>query len=312
MTFFADAIGRGLASARPAVGDVPIGSLYYSTDTGALERNSGSTWESVAPLSAPPSGAAGGVLSGTFPNPGFAVDMATQSELDAVAGVATAHIADTTAAHAASAIAFTPNGSIAATDVQAAIQEVRDEAVGGGGGGLVVLDEVVLAADQATVNFPSIPTSGYRNLVVKIAARASIAAVDGDIYLQFNGDTSANYDRQYHFANGANHGVGEALATATAGIGIAAGNTAVAGAIGLTSIVIPSYRSAWRKIASGDGTVKHTDATLSQSMVDTSVGWRNTAAITSILFGMVGGSNFKAGSVFTLYGEVVSSSPRTS
>ena len=48
---------------------------------------------------------------------------ATQSELDA-------HINDATAAHAASAISFTPNGSIVATDVQAAIQEVRDEAVG--------------------------------------------------------------------------------------------------------------------------------------------------------------------------------------
>lgn len=34
---------------------------------------------------------------------------------------------------AASGIPFTPNGSIASTNVQAAIQEVRDEAVGGGG-----------------------------------------------------------------------------------------------------------------------------------------------------------------------------------
>jgi hypothetical protein len=43
------------------------------------------------------------------------------------------HLADAADVHAASAITFTPNGSIAATTVQAAIQEVRDEAVGGSG-----------------------------------------------------------------------------------------------------------------------------------------------------------------------------------
>jgi hypothetical protein len=109
--------------------------------------------------------AAGGVLSGTYPNPGFAADMATQAELDAhvtdssAAHAASAisvdsttlvgtgtdaqavfeeldngiadHLADSSGAHAASAISFTPNGSIAATDVQAAIQEVRDEAGSG-------------------------------------------------------------------------------------------------------------------------------------------------------------------------------------
>jgi hypothetical protein len=41
--------------------------------------------EASTPGSGSAAGAAGGVLSGTYPNPGFAVDMATQAELDAVA-----------------------------------------------------------------------------------------------------------------------------------------------------------------------------------------------------------------------------------
>jgi hypothetical protein len=81
---------------------------------------------------------AGGELSGTLDAPtvdathsGSSHDDA-QAAAEATAAAALAgHTADTTAAHAASAIAFTPNGSIAATDVQAAIQEVRDEASGG-------------------------------------------------------------------------------------------------------------------------------------------------------------------------------------
>lgn len=39
---------------------------------------------SAADVGVPSGGTAGGVLSGTFPNPGFAADMATQAELDAL------------------------------------------------------------------------------------------------------------------------------------------------------------------------------------------------------------------------------------
>jgi hypothetical protein len=45
VTALGDIISRGLAAARPAAGTE--GRLYYSTDTGILERDSGSAWESV-------------------------------------------------------------------------------------------------------------------------------------------------------------------------------------------------------------------------------------------------------------------------
>jgi len=53
-----------------------------------------------------------------------AADLATQSELDTVNTALGAHVADTTAAHAASSIGFSPVGTISSTDVQAAIAEV--------------------------------------------------------------------------------------------------------------------------------------------------------------------------------------------
>lgn len=81
----------------------------------------------------------GGELGGTWASP--TVD-ATHSGSTHSAATDT-HIADTSAAHVASSIGFTPNGSIAATDVQAAIQEVRDEAGAG------TLHEVVMVTSSS-------------------------------------------------------------------------------------------------------------------------------------------------------------------
>lgn len=75
-----------------------------------------------------------------------------QSALNELDGDITAHVADTVDAHDASAISFVPYSTIAATTVQAAIQEVLDEATGGGGGGSAAGTTFAPAGDIVATN----------------------------------------------------------------------------------------------------------------------------------------------------------------
>lgn len=106
-----------------AISSVAAGNLVATDVQAALNELD---TEKAATASAVMDGdAAGGVLSGTYPNPGFAADMATQAELDA-------HVSDTTDAHDASAISVADSGAnYTATDVEGVLAEIAPQLGGG-------------------------------------------------------------------------------------------------------------------------------------------------------------------------------------
>lgn len=76
----------GIGSAATARTNLGLGTAAV-TNTGTGAGNTILGNDARLSDSRAPSGAAGGVLAGTYPNPGFAVDMATQAELDYLASI---------------------------------------------------------------------------------------------------------------------------------------------------------------------------------------------------------------------------------
>ncbi len=172
-----------------------------------------------------------------------------------------------------------------------------------GGGAMTLISDQLLGSPAATVTFSSISGS-YKHLKIFIQAACSGAVGNDGMYMQANGDTGANYSRQYSIVGGSAAATnGQTLSSATgAGFPIVGASGFTNGA-GLVEITIPNYvGTTFLKQANMYGQYWTASAQSNFVMLSLMWYWASTAAITQLVFGPASGSNFITGSRFTLYG----------
>lgn len=200
-------------------------------------------------------------------------------------------------------IAWIPNTTVVGApgvDTQVPTEKAVRTAIAAGSGSFTLISRQVLAAPAATVSFGSLGAFSHLRLIIN--ARHS-GATNDDVYVQFNGDTAANYSRQVTYSSAGTLGAAQSLSAAKVGWANIPGTTDLAGVPGVSEATIFDYA----------GTVFHKMAVVSEAGLlgtaltglfsgITGYEWASTAAITSILLGIGGGTNFITGSTFTLYG----------
>ena len=141
----------------------------------------------------------------------------------------------------------------------------------------------------SSISFTSIPST-YQHL--QIRAFPINATASGDVYLQFNSDTGANYRSHYLYANGTSVVSGDTTSNF-----LYAAFTHSTGGVGITDVLDYGNTNKFKTIRSLIGDERNALGEIAL----TSGLWRNTSAVTSINFFPPSGS-FAQYSSFALYG----------
>lgn len=144
-----------------------------------------------------------------------------------------------------------------------------------------------LGSNQSDITFSTIPGT-YTDLILVVNGYQT---VDDNVFLQFNGDTGANYSATILYGNGT-------TVTATR---LSGSNEIRLGGIGNSDRGNAIYSIQNYSNNTTNKTVLGR-TNFPSSLVQTRVGlWRNTSPITSVKVGSLSG-NFVSGSTFSLYG----------
>ena len=158
---------------------------------------------------------------------------------------------------------------------------------------------VTVGSSQSTITFSSIPAT-FKHLEIRHTARLTRAGNSSDgIAMNFNGDTSTNYSNHYLRGDGSSVASANAWTNKIA-IDDCAATTATAGimGVGVWSILDYANTNKYKTARILDGS----DQNGSGGVQLVSGNWRNTDAITSIVFTNLYGTFFEQHTSFALYG----------
>ena len=152
----------------------------------------------------------------------------------------------------------------------------------------------------SSISFTSIPST-YTDLVLKLSARQSTAAIANDVTVQFNATASGNSNR-YIYGDSASAGSGNAGYTPSLNyISIGVGNNATANTFGNVEVYLPNYASSNYKSFSADS-VGESNGTSSVFQLMVAGLWSSTSAINQITITAASSANFLQYSTAYLYG----------
>jgi hypothetical protein len=176
----------------------------------------------------------------------------------------------------------------------------------GGGGGQALISSVVTSGSQAGVTFSSLP-QGYSHLKLIVYGASSGAVANEAVYVQFNGDTGANYDWYQGIIN---NGAGAAVVTVSGGgyatnqilVGYLNGQSATT-KVGTFNATIGGYASTAFAKPVVFSSMSIAAATLAGSYSIEGGGvWHTTSAITSVKVLLITANHFVDGTIVSLYG----------
>jgi len=169
-------------------------------------------------------------------------------------------------------------------------------------GAFVPIATFNIASNTATVTFSSIPST-YQHLQVRIMSRCTRAAANGNLNIQLNSDTGANYASHELSGDGATALATGATAQTAPSISRSPGTSVTANIFAGTIIDIHDYASTtkYKTLRSFYGYDNNSGSVIGNVGMR-SVLWLNTAAINTLTFTSASSSSFTSGSVFSLYG----------